>query len=152
MKKNRLYLILTFIFLLMLCGYAGSAAEGGEMSGNYRMEEIWCQNGPDQIYGIAYIPEGAEKSPLVIFSHELGNNHESGIRYAERLASNGYAAYVFDFRGGSAAGVLNRSSGNNYGMSVMTEASDLETVLNTVKLSYQHRLADPYCCICRSCS
>ena len=29
--------------------------------------------------------------------------------------------------------MLNRSSGNNYGMSVMTEASDLETVLNTVK-------------------
>lgn len=133
MKSTRLYLLFTFIFLLMLCRYAGAAAEGGEMSGNYRAEEIWCQNGSDPIYGIAYIPEGAEKSPLVIFSHELGNNHESGIRYAERLASNGYAAYVFDFRGGSTAGVPNRSGGSNYGMSVMTEASDLETVLNASK-------------------
>jgi dienelactone hydrolase len=38
--------------------------------------------------------------PLVIFSHELGNNHEAGVRYAEGLAAHGYAAYVFDFCGG----------------------------------------------------
>ena len=100
---------------------------------DYRTEEIWCQNGADSIYGIAYIPDTDAKVPLVIFSHELGNNHESGIRYAERLAQNGYAAYVFDFRGGSAPGTQNRSSGTSHEMSVLTEASDLEAVLEAAK-------------------
>ena len=90
---------------------------------DYRTEEIWCQNGTDSIYGIAYIPDTNAKVPLVIFSHELGNNHESGIRYAERLAQNGYAVYIFDFRGGSAPGIQNRSSGTSHEMSVRTEAS-----------------------------
>ena len=40
MKTNRLYLIFTFIFLLMFSGFTGAAAEGGEMSGNYKTEEI----------------------------------------------------------------------------------------------------------------
>ena len=100
---------------------------------DYRTEEIWCQNGAGSIYGIAYIPDTNSKVPLVIFSHELGNNHESGIRYAERLAQNGYAAYVFDFRGGSAPGTQNRSSGTSHEMSVLTEASDLEAVLKGAK-------------------
>ena len=100
---------------------------------DYRTEEIWCQNGAGSIYGIAYIPDTNSKVPLVIFSHELGNNHESGVRYAERLAQNGYAAYVFDFRGGSAPGTQNRSSGTSHEMSVLTEASDLEAVLEAAK-------------------
>ncbi|MBQ6344352.1 MAG: alpha/beta hydrolase [Anaerolineaceae bacterium] len=125
-----------FIFLavfLLLCGITGAYAEETDIPGSYSTEEVWCGNEPDQIYGIAYVPDGEGKFPLVIFSHELGNNHQSGIRYAERLAENGYAAYVFDFRGGSASGVQNRSGGSNSEMSVMTEASDLETVLATAK-------------------
>ena len=100
---------------------------------DYRTEEIRCLNGADSIYGIAYIPDTNTKVPLVIFSHELGNNHVSGIRYAERLAQNEYAAYVFDFRGGSAPGTQNRSSGTSHEMSVLTEASDLEAVLEAAK-------------------
>lgn len=99
----------------------------------YRTEEIWCENGSSRIYGIAYIPETEGRAPLVIFSHELGNNHESGIRYAERLAAHGYATYVFDFCGGSAGGTQNRSDGSNSEMSVLTEASDLSAVLDTAK-------------------
>ena len=99
----------------------------------YHTEEIWCENGNRKIYGMAYIPEGDGTYPLVIFSHELGNNHEAGIRYAEMLAENGIAAYTFDFGGGSVAGTDNKSSGSNSEMSVMTEADDLELVLNTVK-------------------
>jgi len=97
----------------------------------YHTEEIWCENGNKKIYGMAYIPDGDGTYPLVIFSHELGNNHEAGIRYAERLAENGIAAYTFDFGGGSVAGTDNKSSGSNSEMSVMTEADDLELVLNT---------------------
>lgn len=133
MKISSGSVFFSILLFVLLCGTAGAFAEGSEMNGSYRTEEIWCRNGSEEIYGIAYFPDRDGKFPLVIFSHELGNNHQSGIRYAERLAANGYAAYVFDFRGGSASGVPNRSSGSNSEMSVMTEAADLETVLDTAK-------------------
>ena len=97
----------------------------------YQTQEIWVQNGNMNIYGIAYVPDKGEKVPLVIFSHELGNDHTSGERYAERLAEAGYAAYVFDFCGGTVGG--NKSDGSNKGMSILTEASDLEAVLEASK-------------------
>ena len=97
----------------------------------YTTQEIWVQNGDMNIYGIAYVPDKGEKVPLIIFSHELGNDHTSGERYAERLAETGYAAYVFDFCGGTVGG--NKSDGSNNEMSVLTEASDLEAVLQSAK-------------------
>ena len=100
-------------------------------TGTYTTQEIWVQNSDNRIYGIAYVPDADKKVPLVIFSHELGNDHTSGVRYAERLAEAGYAAYVFDFCGGTVGG--NRSDGSNKEMSILTEASDLESVLSTAK-------------------
>ena len=100
-------------------------------TGTYTTQEIWVQNGDNRIYGVAYVPNTDKKVPLVIFSHELGNDHTSGVRYAERLAEAGYAAYVFDFCGGTVGG--NRSDGSNKEMSILTEASDLEAVLSTAK-------------------
>lgn len=111
-------------------GGASKTAEGEQSVSDktYTTREIWCKNADDNIYGVAYVPNAKEKAPLVIFSHELGNSHTAGERYAERLAEAGYAAYVFDFRGGTVGG--NKSDGSNVGMSVMTEASDLEAVLD----------------------
>ena len=100
-------------------------------TGTYTTQEIWVQNGDNRIYGVAYVPNTDKKVPLVIFSHELGNDHTSGVRYAERLAEAGYAAYVFDFCGGTVGG--NRSDGSNKEMSILTEASDLEAVLAAAK-------------------
>lgn len=97
----------------------------------YTTREIWVQNGGMNIFGIAYIPDINGKVPLVIFSHELGQDHSSGERYAERLAAAGYAAYVFDFCGGTVGG--NKSDGSNRGVSILTEASDLEAVLASAK-------------------
>ena len=105
--------------------------EGEAAMHTYSTQEIWVQNGDLRIYGIAYVPETDGKKPLVIFSHELGNDHTSGVRYAERLAEAGYAAYVFDFCGGTVGG--NRSDGSNKGMSILTEASDLTAVLESAK-------------------
>ena len=105
--------------------------EGESAMHTYSTQEIWVQNGGLRIYGIAYVPDRNEKMPLVIFSHELGNDHTSGKRYAERLAEAGYAAYVFDFCGGTVGG--NKSDGSNKGMSILTEASDLEAVLEAAK-------------------
>ncbi len=132
--KYRNFFALT-VFIAAFC-FSFSAVSGWQKENSamkYRVEEKWCLDGDKQIFGLSYIPEGEGKYPLVIFSHELGNNHEAGIRYAERLAENGYAAYVFDFCGGSVSGKENRSSGNNYEMSIMTEVSDLEAVLRSAK-------------------
>ncbi len=97
----------------------------------YVPQEIWVQNGNMKIYGIAYVPDTNGKLPLVIFSHELGNDHTSGERYAEQLAEAGYATYVFDFCGGTVGG--NKSDGSNNEMSILTEASDLTAVLESAK-------------------
>jgi len=114
----------------------GKAQETGEGEASmstytYTTQELWVRNGDLKIYGIAYVPDTEEKVPLVIFSHELGNDHTSGERYAERLAEAGYGAYVFDFCGGTVGG--NRSGGSNKELSVLTESSDLEAVLETSK-------------------
>ena len=119
---------------LLLAGCQAMAAgeeESGQMGKAYDTKEIWVQNGERRIYGVAYVPETEGKVPLVIFSHELGNDHTSGERYAERLAEAGYAAYVFDFCGGTVGG--NKSDGSNKDMSVLTEASDLEAVLSSCR-------------------
>ena len=124
-----LFLLCTCVLSSAVAGYA----EQGDVDMSYRTEEIWCENGSSRIYGVACIPETEGRLPLVIFSHELGNNHEAGVRYAEQLAVRGYAAYVFDFCGGSAGGTQNRSDGSNSEMSVLTEASDLSSVLDAAK-------------------
>ena len=107
------------------------AAEGEEtMTANeqttpevVQIQEIWVQNGDDRIYGVAYVPvaEDGKKVPLVIFR----------CLRLEAFAEAGYAAYVFDFRGGTVGG--NRSDGSNSEMSILTEASDLESVLAAAK-------------------
>ena len=97
----------------------------------YHTEEIHCTNEGDDIYGIAYIPDSDdEKYPLVIFSHELGRTYTSGTDYAKKLAAQGIATYTFDFRNG---GPTSKSGNDLSKMSVMTEVSDLETVIATAK-------------------
>lgn len=97
---------------------------------DYEIREIDCSVHEQKIYGIAYIPQTDDKVPLAIFGHELGSTHRSGIPYAEELASRGIAVYTLDFRGGS---VSSQSDGSTVGMSVMTEAEDMEAVLEDAK-------------------
>jgi pimeloyl-ACP methyl ester carboxylesterase len=97
----------------------------------YYSTEIMCANEGKRIYGVAYIPEAdAKKFPLVIFSHSLGGSYQSGLDYAKMLASRGVAAYSFDFCGGA---INSRSDGKTTEMSIMTEISDLNAVINASK-------------------
>lgn len=96
----------------------------------YEIREIDCSIDGQNIYGVAYIPQTEDRVPLAIFGHELGSTHRSGIPYAEELASRGIAVYTLDFRGGS---VGSQSDGSTVGMSVMTEAADMEAVLESAK-------------------
>ncbi len=100
--------------------------------GSYSTEEMYVDNNGARIYGVAYIPHTQEaKRPMVLYSHGLGGSHEGGTDYARHLAENGYGAFVFDFRGGTAGG--NKSDGDTTQMSVLTEASDLEAVLHAAR-------------------
>lgn len=93
----------------------------------YVHKEILVYNNGRKIYGIAYIPDtGKERVPLVICAHGLGGSHSSSAsHYARQLAPHGAAAYCFDFCGGGGTG----SDGDTTQMSVMTEVTDLEAVL-----------------------
>ena len=98
----------------------------------YETREIWCENNGNRIYGEAYIPiiEGVEKFPLVIHAHGMGSNHEAGEAYCKRYAEKGFAGYSFDFPGGSRPTTENKSDGDQMEMTPVTEAADLQAVLN----------------------
>lgn len=102
-------------------------ATDADSGASYAIEEIWVDDEGQRIYGEAYIPAGEGPYPLVILSHGFGGSHSSMAAYAQVLAESGYAAYVLDFRGGTVGG--NLSDGESTGMSVMTEADDLEAVI-----------------------
>lgn len=112
---------------------ASASAEESERVGahGYSTQEIWVDNGGASIYGLAYIPDDVASAPLVVFAHELSNDHTAGEAYARVLASHGYAVYTFDFRGGSVNG--NRSDEISTEMSVMTEVGDFAAVVDAAK-------------------
>ena len=99
----------------------------------YETREIWCENNGNRIYGQAYIPiiEGVTKFPLVIHAHGMGSNHEAGAGYLKRYAEKGFAGYTFDFPGGSRPTNENKSDGDPMQNSAVTEASDLQAILDT---------------------
>lgn len=84
--------------------------------------------------GKEYRPAGTNL-PAAIVSHGFMATHATVTQYAGALAGMGYAAYCFDFNGGSVMG--SKSDGKTTEMSVLTEVADLEAVIN-------HVLALPY--------
>ena len=96
----------------------------------YREEIITVDYNGQKIWGVAYIPEtDDEKYPLVICSHGLGNDYTSCLEYADLMVSHGLAAYCFDFRGGGGL----HSDGKMTEMSLITEATDVGTVIQAAK-------------------
>ena len=95
----------------------------------FTKKEIYCKNKKNQtIYGEAFIPNSKGSFPLLIFSHGYGYN--MSYIEQEKLALNGICVYQFDFCGGNPH---SKSEGNSTEMSVMTEADDLECVINELK-------------------
>jgi len=86
------------------------------------------------IRGTEYRPAGT-CLPAAIVSHGFMADQNSVRHYAQRLAETGYAAYCFDFNGGSVTN--SKSDGKTTEMSVLTEAADLEAVMDhVVRLPY----------------
>lgn len=106
-----------------------------EVTGEYTCEELCCMNGGKRIYGLMYKPTGrTSEIPTVILSHSAYLTHAAMKPYAVALARQGYAAYCFDFCGGSGQSL---SDGSMADMTLFTEVTDLEAVLAAVrKLDY----------------
>ena len=114
-------ILLVFFSLLVACGaYAAQVIE----------EEVYAYRDTLRIYGKMFRPEGQQGLPAVVCSHSSSLTHEAMKGYAEKLAEVGYAAYCFDFCGGSTD---SRSDGSTDSMTVFTEVEDLRAVVAMVK-------------------
>ena len=84
-----------------------------------------------KIKGELYIPENNQEIyPLVIMSHGFNQNMSNLRDNAYTFAKKGYATFVYDFIGG---GQSIQSDGRLTEMSVLTEANDLNTVIEYLK-------------------
>ena len=93
--------------------------------------ELWSQRDANRIYGMMYYnPVSSKKQPAVILSHSSSLTHEAMSGYAYAIAKMGFAAYCFDFCGGSDK---SKSDGTTDDMTVFTEVEDLRAVVKTVK-------------------
>ena len=102
-----------------------------EIKYEYETHELYAENDGKQIYGVVYVPQNAgDRMPTIIYSHGFGDTHRSGMDYADTLAENGYVVYCFDFCGG---GPGSKSDGTMTEMSLFTEQSDLEAVLEMIQ-------------------
>ncbi len=85
-----------------------------------------CRRDGLTIRGTEYRPEG-ENLPVAILSHGFMFTQKTVKRYAQLLATLGYAAFCYDFCGGCLLG--GKSDGATTDMSVLTELRDLEAVI-----------------------
>ena len=91
------------------------------------MEEIIIQSPNGNVFGVLQLPEGKTPAPLIILSHGFGGNHTLDLDSAAYFVSAGFATYNLDFCGG---GFNSKSSGTMLDMSVLTEAADLNAVID----------------------
>ena len=81
-----------------------------------------------KIYGELYIPNNSyDEFPLVVLSHGFGSSMSSLSGLAQTICKQGFATFAYDFVGG---GTGIKSDGQMTEMSVLTEVSDLNTVLD----------------------
>jgi pimeloyl-ACP methyl ester carboxylesterase len=126
---RKLILLLAISVLTMLpISCASRAVAISRDEGGFITRELPVTRDGISIYGIAHIPANKEgKFPTLIMCHGFSGSFASSIGYAESLARNGIASYVFDFIGGS---TNSRSDGSTLDMSVMTEVADLNAVID----------------------
>ncbi len=101
-------------------------------------KEFYCYKNNQKIYVKEYMPDdlASDKIPAVIISHGFGGSGADNDYYCKAFAEDGYAAYCFDFCGGTVADG-GRSDGATTDMSVNTECDDLSAVYEYVtSLSY----------------
>lgn len=138
MKQRTLALFLGLVMALSLLAGCGQSAEQTAPTPEpapsqepVRVEELWLESGGKKIYGAMYLPgEVKDSYPAVILSHGFNSSSVLNEGYAESFAKAGYAAYIFDFCGGSPS---TKSDGVTTEMSVLTEYQNLSDVMDQVK-------------------
>jgi len=129
-KKLFLQPFVLFV-LLMIFSSPIAGASAPENASSVITENRWLERDGQKIYGKLFLPEETDAPlPLVILSHGLGSDHRIMEPYAENFAENGFAAFVFDYIGGSEESM---SDGSMTGMSVLTEAEDLSCILESFR-------------------
>lgn len=115
----RKWLALILLLVLPAC----ALGEAGQMT-EYRIPASL-----GNLYGVLLMPETKDNDPvpLVITCHGFGGNHFGALDYAAYFAAGGYAVFSLDFCGG---GWLSQSDGTMLEMSVLTEAKDLNAVID----------------------
>ena len=102
---------------------------GATNMNKYEIRQLDFYRNGLKIDGQLFVPE-LPCCPLLIISHGFGGNRNHGVVYAKALAENGIAVYIFDFIGG---GDDIKSDGKMSEMSVLTEAADLNIVIDGLK-------------------
>lgn len=105
---------------------------------NITKSNFTCKRGELTIRGLQYAPQG-ENLPIAIVSHGFMANLKTVEHYVKTLANMGYAAFCFDFCGGSV--MMGKSDGKTTDMSVITETEDLTAVIEYAK-SLPHTNSD----------
>ena len=85
-----------------------------------------CQRDGLTIRGHVYLPGESGSFPAAVISHGFMSDQRSVTQYAEALANEGYAAFIYDFCGGCLKGT---SDGLSRDMTVFTEVKDLKAVI-----------------------
>lgn len=96
----------------------------------FTVQELCFTRDGQRICGELYLPEGDGPFPAVIIGHGLDASLTDTEGCAKIFARYGIAAYVFDFIGG---GSEIRSDGDILDMTVLTERSDMLTVLDGIR-------------------
>lgn len=99
-----------------------------EATKDYKKENKTIYRDNLKIAGELYIPTNDyDVFPLIILSHGFGGNMSSTRNDALTFTKQGFATFIFDFIGG---GFSIQSDGQMTEMSVLTEAQDLNTVID----------------------
>lgn len=99
-----------------------------EATKDYEKENKTIYRDNLKIAGELYIPTNDyDVFPLIVLSHGFGGNMSSTRNDALTFTKQGFATFIFDFIGG---GFSIQSDGQMTEMSVLTEAQDLNTVID----------------------
>lgn len=101
-----------------------------EETNEYTKEDLTFNRGNLNIVGELYIPTNSyDVFPLIVLSHGFDQSMNDTRDNALRFAKAGYASFIFDYIGG---GRNIKSDGKMTEMSVLTEAEDLNIVIDNL--------------------
>ena len=139
---KHLYLLLVPLLSLVACSSGNSSVSSIPTPSNYEIEieetdsftmeeKTYYRDDNKKICGELYLPDNSyDEFPLVVLSHGFANSMDNTRSLGKELCKIGFASFIYDFIGG---GQNIKSDGKMTEMSVLTEAKDLNTVLDELK-------------------